>query len=121
MTPSMGLFELLYITDCARTFSGSSATPVVATLPGQCLLDAACLDYLGMSPTLSDSPCITFSAKDAELPLITRGASLWEALEPSFIKQHEDRMGTGAMSGRVKRTLTAALPGGSLDHWIIDS
>lgn len=34
MSPSMGLFELLYITECARTFSGTSVTPIATSLPG---------------------------------------------------------------------------------------
>lgn len=111
--PSMGLFEILYITECARTFSGSHVTPVATTLPAPYDLDAACLDYLGASPVVGGDVSLTFSARDADLPLITRSTSLWETLEPGFTEQLEARTGSATMSGRIRRALAEALPGGA--------
>ena len=110
---SMGLFELLYITECARTFTGVPVTPIATSLPGSCELDADCLEYLGGRPKNNGIVSLSFSAEDAARPLITRSASLWETLEPGFTDQLEDRMGTVTMSGRIKRALAEALPGGS--------
>lgn len=113
MPPSMGLFELLYITECARTFTGARVTPVASSLPGGFEPDPDSVDCLGTKPTVSGDVSLTFSEEDAERPLITRSASLWETLEPGFREQLQDRMGTITMSGRIKRALAEALPGGS--------
>lgn len=110
---SMGVFELLYITECARTFSGTHVTPKSTSLPGPFQLDSASLKHLGRPPVLSDAVSLTFSAEDADLPLITQSASLWETLEPSFVEQLEERVGKATMSGRIKRALIETLPGGS--------
>lgn len=113
ISPGMGLFELLYITECARTFSGTKVTPLATTLPGPLDLDSDCLDYLGARPAVTGSVSLTFSAEDADLPLITRSASLWETLAPGFIEQLANRTGTTTLSGRIRRALTETLPGGS--------
>ncbi len=113
MSPSLGLFELLYITECARTFTGASVTPIETSLPGQLQLDTTCIDYLDKAPKTTEIVSLTFSLEDADLPLITRSASLWETLEPGFVEQLEDRLGAATLSGRIKRALTEALPGGS--------
>ncbi|MGV6804440.1 MAG: helix-turn-helix domain-containing protein [Ruegeria sp.] len=113
MPPSMGLFELLYITECARTFTGARVTPLASSLPSGFEADPDSIDYLGTKPLVSGDVSLTFSEEDAERPLITRSASLWETLEPGFREQLEDRMGTVTLSGRIKRALAEALPGGS--------
>ncbi|MEL6745686.1 MAG: helix-turn-helix domain-containing protein [Pseudomonadota bacterium] len=113
ISPSFGLFELLYITECARTFSGTSVTPVATTLPGPLQLDPDSLDYLGGAPEITGNVGFTFAAADADLPLITRSQSLWETLEPGFQDQLEARLGNATMAGRIKRVLGEALPGGS--------
>ncbi|MEL6569763.1 MAG: helix-turn-helix transcriptional regulator, partial [Pseudomonadota bacterium] len=113
MPPSMGLFELLYITECARTFTGSNVTPSGTSLPSRYDLEDFCHKFLGKAPKATDIVSPTFDAEDAELPLITRSASLWETLEPGFVEQLEERMGTTTMSGQIKRALAEALPGGS--------
>jgi AraC-like DNA-binding protein len=113
MPPSMGLFELLYIMECARTFTGESVTPVETSLPGRHDLDDASHKYLGKAPKTTGIVSLMFSTEDAGLPLITRSPSLWETLEPGFVEQLEERMGTATMSGRIKRALAEALPGGS--------
>ena len=113
LSSSMGLFELLYITECARTFTGTKLTPVSTSLPLPHELDQNCLDYLGKAPQVTGVISLTFSPQDADLPLITRSASLWETLEPGFVEQLDTRLGTMAMSGRVKRALVDALPGGA--------
>ena len=113
MPPGLGLFELLYITECARTFTGAPVTPLETSLPGALQLNADCLDYLGNAPKVTGAVSLTFAAEDASLPLITRSASLWESLEPALVEQLEERTGTTTLSGRIKRALTEALPGGS--------
>ncbi len=113
MPCGMGLFEILYITECARTFTGTMVTPVATTLPAPHELDEACLAYLGRPPQVTGVVSLTFSSEDADLPLITRSASLWETLEPGFVEQLEARLGTTSMAGRVKRALTEALAGGA--------
>jgi AraC-like DNA-binding protein len=113
MPASMGLFELLYITECARTFTGTDTTPVATSLPAPIALDETTLEFLGKQPEVTQTLSLTFSAEDADLPLITRSKSLWESLEPGLLEQMETRMGTGTMAAKIKRTLTEVLPGGS--------
>lgn len=113
MSPSLGMFELLYITECARTFTGARVMPVAVTLPAQYPIDDASLQYFGTSPKVTGAISLTFSAEDAELPLITRSAALWESLEHGFEEQLEERLGTSTMSQQIKRALAEALPGGS--------
>ncbi|WP_168798001.1 AraC family transcriptional regulator [Pacificoceanicola onchidii] len=113
MAPSMGLFELLYITECARTFTGSSVTPIATTLAAPLALDAQSLAYLGRPPKTAGVVSLTIAPEDADRPLITRSPSLWETLEPGFAQQLEERTGTATMAGRIKRVLTEALPGGA--------
>ncbi|SMX39458.1 hypothetical protein OCA8868_01978 [Octadecabacter ascidiaceicola] len=40
MSASLGLFKLLYITECARTLTGEHITPVATSLPGPHELNA---------------------------------------------------------------------------------
>jgi len=114
ISPSMGMFDLLYITECARTFTGTMVTPIKTSLTGFYQTDADILDYLGQSPTVAQDVSLTFAANDADLPLITRSASLWDALEQGFIDQLEERTGAATFTGRVKNALVEALPGGSV-------
>ena len=113
MPASMALFELLYITECARTFTGTNATPLATSLPSFIELDDAILEYLGAAPKTTDVLSMTFSAEDADLPLITRSQSLWETLEPDFLEQMEQRVGTKTMSEKIKHALAESLPSGS--------
>ena len=113
MPPSLGLFELLYITECARTFTGNPVVPRATSLPGPFKLDPAAEVFLGETPKATGIVSLTFSSEDADLPLITRSASLWEMLEPSFQAQLADRKATTSISGQIKRTLIEALPGGA--------
>ena len=109
----LGLFELLYITECARTFTGTNVTPVATTLSGELDVDEDSQAYLGNAPKVAGIVSLTFAAEDADLPLITRSESLWETLEPGFQEQLKERVGTATLSGRVKHALAEALPGGS--------
>lgn len=113
MSSSMGLFEILYMTECARTFTGTQVTPVAATLPQAYEIDDGCRAYLGLTPTFTGTVGLTFAAEDADLPLITRSQSLWDTLEPNFTEQLAQRIGSSTMSGRIKQALAEALPGGS--------
>ena len=113
MPSSLGLFELLYMTECARTFTGTHVIPVETSLSAPMLIERPCGEFLGQRPTFTDTVSLAFLAEDADLPLVTRSASLWQALEPKFLEQLEDRSGTATMSGRIKKALVEALPGGT--------
>lgn len=113
ISASLGLFEVLYITECARTFTGVPIVPVETSIPGEYEIEDDIITYLGGRPTVSDAIRLTFSPQDADLPLITRSASLWDTLEPQFTKQLELQKGAATMSGRIKSALSEALPGGS--------
>ncbi|SLN31468.1 HTH-type transcriptional regulator VirS [Pseudoruegeria aquimaris] len=113
MTPRMGLFEILYITECARCFTGLDLVPAETTLPGALPIDAKTAAFLGGAPKPGGVVSLTFRAEDADLPLITRNASLWETLEPGFSEQLAERLGTDTMAGRLKQALSEALPGGA--------
>lgn len=110
---SMGLFELFYITECARTFTGVHLSPVSTSLPGQGHVSRTCTEYLGAAPKVGKEVSLTFSAVDAARPLITRSASLWETLEPGFTEQLNRVSGATTLSGQIKLALLEALPGGS--------
>ncbi|MEX3015485.1 AraC family transcriptional regulator [Gymnodinialimonas hymeniacidonis] len=113
MPARMGLFELLYILECARTFTGVNLRPVATGLPGPLELDADALAYLGVAPDTGDAVRLTFSAEDADRPLITRSAALWETLEPGFVEQLRAKNDTTSMTARVRQSLSEALPGGA--------
>ncbi|MFN3227954.1 MAG: helix-turn-helix domain-containing protein [Hyphomicrobiales bacterium] len=113
MPPSMALFEILYITECARCFTCAHVVPVETRLPGPLTIDETCLAFLGRPPKSSNLLSMTFGTEDADRPLITRSPSLWDTLEKGFQDQLEDRVGATTMSARIKKTLTEALPGGS--------
>jgi len=111
--PSLALFELLYITECARCFSGSHVVPLETSLPAPFEVNERALAHLERRPITSSTLSLVFSAEDADRPLITRSASLWETLEPGFLDQLEKRFGGATMAARIKRTLTETLPGGT--------
>jgi AraC-like DNA-binding protein len=112
-SPSRGLFEILYITECARTFTGKLLRPTATSLPGALEVGPETLDYLGGPPQVTGEVSLTFAPRDADLPLITSSAAFWEMLEPGFLEQLQERTGAAPLSGRVKRALAEALPGGS--------
>ncbi len=113
MPARMGLFELLYIVECARSFTGVELYPVASSLPGPLDLDPAALAYLGSAPKTTDVVSLTFSPEDADRPLITRSGALWDTLEPGLVAQLRAKTDVSSMAARVRESLREALPGGA--------
>lgn len=113
MPGSLGLFEALYITESARSFTGVQITPMSIILPNDQPYAKEAQDHLGTRISGGDKIELTFSAHDADLPLLTRSASLWETLEPKFKSQLETQEGTATLSGQIKQAFAEALPGGA--------
>ena len=68
MPPTLGLFEVLYLTECARTFSGVPITPAEITLSAPRPMDCPSIDYLGRIPKCTGAVSLTFTAEDGPPP-----------------------------------------------------
>ncbi|MBX2885593.1 MAG: AraC family transcriptional regulator [Granulosicoccus sp.] len=111
---SISLFELAYITECARTCTSEHIVPLIARAPAASHATEAIAEHLGINITNADETQIVLSSKDAQLPLITRNDTLWETIAPSLTKQLQDKQDLTSMSNRVKSVLVDALAGGTV-------
>lgn len=110
---SMALFESLYIIECARTFTATRITPLVVELPGPVSSGPDIHAMTGGVPRVTGRSRIHFAPQDADLPLITRSAALWDTVEPMLQQQLADKAARETMAHRVRQVLYEALPGGA--------
>lgn len=111
---SMCIFDLAYITECARTYTGEHIVPLIASHPETNYRTEGIAQHLGIALTESEETQLVFSYKDAQLPLITRNDSLWESLEPGLSKRLSAQQNPKTMSSRVKSVLVEMLAGGAV-------
>jgi len=116
---SMGIFELAYITECARTYTSEQIVPLIASGPATNFATRAVADHLGIAVTHSASTQLVFSYKDAQLPLITRNESLWQTLEPDLNLRLSAKQQPESMSNRVKAVLIEVLAGGTVTSELV--
>lgn len=106
-------FDIYYIIECARSFSGVHVVPTEVGLVHDFTPTQPILDFLQCRPTRAPHTRLSFSLEDAELPLVTRSAAVWDGIEPILARQlAELKEGNRTVTGRVQRLLTEALPGG---------
>lgn len=110
---TLSLFELIYIVECARTYTAEHIVPLVATSPAALKVDQAILDHLGVKVTEAAETQLVFALTDALRPLITRNDTLWESLEPGLRERLHAQRAAPSMQARVKRVLLETLAGGT--------
>lgn len=109
----LGLFELLYITDCARRFTGTHVVPAEVTLPAGLPVAEGVADFLGCAPRAGAEVALVFSAEDAARPLISRSPALWQSLEPTLAAQLVQAQSLETVADRVRAALRDSLAGGA--------
>lgn len=109
--PSMQLFEALYIVECARTFTGEKIQPLSVHVSGPSRYADGASKVLGAKPQVKDKLRLVFRREDADLPLISRSPSMWEAMEPQLQKELAEREGPLTMTARVMRVLREGIAG----------
>ena len=80
---SLALFELSYIVECARIFTGEHIVPIFIGTPHADHATPDLIDHLGAAVTGAAETQLVFSLEDARRPLITRNETLWEAWNPA--------------------------------------
>jgi len=116
---SMGIFELAYITECARTYTSEHIVPLVASGPDTSHATRAVADHLGIEVSQSPETQLVFSYENAQTPLITRNDSLWETLEPDLKTRLAAKQQPDNISKRVKSVLIEMLAGGTVTSELV--
>ena len=112
ISPSMQLFDVLYIVECMRNFTGEPVQPLEVVLPPEVAGNRPAIEYLGFAPKVGTTMQMTLSQAEADLPLITRSPALWDSLEPVLRRQMAEREARDLLSDRVRTVLGEALPAG---------
>ncbi len=109
---NLEVFELAYIVECARVFSGEEIVPIQAHVskPAPDMKELAA--HLGMAPQVSERCQLVFTIEDADRVLITRSPAVWDSIEPMLSKQLDEKTQGQNMSNRVRDLLEECLPGG---------
>ena len=110
---TLSLFELVYILECARTYTAEHIVPLVAVSPAARQADRAIVAHLGVKVTEGPETQLILSLNDALRPLITRNDMLWESLEPSLRQRLGAQQADTSMRARVKRVLLETMAGGT--------
>jgi len=108
------LFELIYLTECTRIYTGEHIVPLAATCSPSGNPSPAVLDHLGIEVTESQDTQIVFAEKDSQLPLLTRNETLWNMLEPNFQRQLKEQQNSNSTSSRVKAVIVDTLASGGV-------
>lgn len=112
LPPSVVLFEIIYIVECARTFTGKTINPIAVILSDDDDVSEDVKAFLGCNITIGSQPLLSFCAQDAAARQVSRNPSLWESLEPVLkerVLQQEQQNDT---TQRVMDTLQECLPAG---------
>lgn len=109
---SIALFELAYIIECTRLFSGKHIIPNQLTLAAEPMDAHAFIDHMGIVPKITGVTSFSISHRDADLILITRSPALWDSIEPMLSKQLGNASRNLGMAARVQTLLPNCLPGG---------
>ncbi len=109
---SIGLFELVFLTELARSFTGETVTPSALSLPAPIEMTDEVVDFLGGRPRVGSRVMLAFSAEDAARPLVTRSPAVWAEIEPMLTKELNERRAAASVAERVRSVLTEMLPGG---------
>jgi len=118
LIPSMfALFELVYMTECARVSTGEHILPIAVSCDATATASASVSEYMGLQLLESSQTQIVFSDHDAKLPLLAQNDSLWSVLEAGLkqkLEAQESTSSTSSTSRRVKRVIVEMLAGGAV-------
>lgn len=109
---SMEVFELAYLMECIRTFTGQPVRPLAVRSVSPRALPAELIALLGCQPDKAIRASFSLRLEDADLVLKSRSKTLWETLEPGLTQQLQAHSASSRMRERVRALLLEALPGG---------
>lgn len=108
-----GLFEIVLLTEYARTFTGADIAPIATSLPEPLAISDEVAAFIGGMPKIEPRVRMVFSADDADRPLLTRSPALWSQIEPVLMAELAGQLDSASLAKRVQSVLTEALPGGA--------
>lgn len=109
---SIGLFEILYIVECARTFTATHIVPDQVHLSDASVVSDEACAYLGCPVTVGADTVMVLSQEVTDCRQITRSASLWDSLEPALLSELQSRQTPSGLIERVTHILEECLPAG---------
>ncbi|MFS8181254.1 AraC family transcriptional regulator ligand-binding domain-containing protein [Pseudovibrio denitrificans] len=105
-------FEIIYFTNCSRTFTGEPIVPLSVGGPVGKLDWSAVEAECGVKATPAPVAHITLSLEDATRPLITQMEGMWDTFEDGLRQKLKSSGSSDEMSRRVKNALLESLPAG---------
>lgn len=117
-TPRMSVFEMVYIVECCRNYTGEVIVPVEVGLKGPIEEDHRLEAFFGTRPVERPVSTLVLREDDAQRRLLTENPGLWAGFEADLTRQLALREAENPMAARVRAALTELLPGGraSADH-----
>ncbi len=112
LPPALAVFELIYLVECARAYTGSPVVPRALHLPQASPMAESLEAYFGTAPEVTGTASLHLSPEDAARPLTTRNAELWSVFEKDLTQQLTQRAQGGTTADRVRGALLELLPGG---------
>lgn len=109
----VSLFELTYLVECVRLYTGERIVPLMVSSPAALQASPEMVRHLGIKVTEASETRLHFSHEDARRPFITRSDTLWEALEPGLRQRLAALTAQDSMRARVKAMLWETLAGGA--------
>ncbi len=113
MSAALQLFELAYLLECIRSFTGKSISPKEVHT-SQVFQNHIAEHYFSAPIKTSDTTALIFPAKVAELPLLSRSPALWEGIQPVLSKKMLSLSAGETLKDQIRAILLEELPGGTL-------
>ena len=109
---SLALTELVFLVNLARLATRDRIEPIEITVAEEVQGSHQYEEYFGVAPTLSKKYSVTFSARDAAKPFLTKNDSMWDYFEPEFRRRLSQLEVDASYAAKVKSALIELLPSG---------
>ncbi len=109
---SLGLSELVFLTQLARIATRQTIVPTELTLPDPPLEPEPYTAFFGRPVRRGDAIRIAFAAADARRPFLTGNSALWDFFEPRLRELLSTLEAGASMRQRVHSVLLELLPAG---------
>lgn len=111
-TPRMSVFEMVYILECCRNYTGERIVPVEVGLKGPVEHHSQLEAHFGVRPAGRPVSTLVLRDEDTRRRLLTENPALWAGFEADLTHQLALRKADNPMAAPVRAALTELLPSG---------
>lgn len=112
LTRQVSVLEIVFLVEIARLATRQRIVPAQLELPSLHASRAEYEAYFGVSLSLSERTCVTFTAHDAQRPFVMHDNQMWSVFETHLNTRLSDLQQSHSFTQRVRSALLELLPSG---------